>query len=509
MSWLTYLLHVNIYLSIFYLFYLALLRNETFFQYNRIYLLSTAIGALLIPIAQSEWIANLFISQEVYKVATDFNPIIILADPAASNPGNISWSLVLTAIYIAGVLIFSGIFLMRLIRLKTFISQTPVKRAFSFFNWIRLDDKLAHTTTIYQHEKVHARQLHSADNLFIELLTIINWFNPVVYAYRKTLKYMHEFIADEIAAKCEKSKADYALILLSNTMGVSNIQLTNNFFNHSLLKRRIYMLHKQRSNRMGIVKYALSAPLFIAMMTFSSATLSEVKIPDPVGTVDNLTSAPNEQKQVEQASAEVSNNVTTPEVKKLEGSQVKWSAPADTSLHQFSSIDVLPEYPGGQQKFYEYVGSEFKYPAEARKNGLSGRVTLRFIVEKDGSLSNIRIIRDAGMGTGEEAVRVLQNSVKWKPGMNKGEAVRVEYTLPIQLNLAAENNSESEKKGSLELRGPSSPIYILDGKEIDKLTLDKMDKDRIQSITVLKDQTAITKYGDKGKKGVVEITSKM
>ena len=154
------------------------------------------------------------------------------------------------------------------------------------------------------------------------------------------------------------------------------------------------------------------------------------------------------------------------------------------------------------------MGSEFKYPAEARKNGLSGGVTLRFIVEKDGSLSNIRIIRDAGMGTGEEAVRVLQNSVKWKPGMNKGEAVRVEYTLPIQLNLAAENNSESEKKGSLELKGPSSPIYILDGKEIDRLTLDKMDKDRIQSITVLKDQTAITKYGDKGKKGVIEITSK-
>ena len=169
---------------------------------------------------------------------------------------------------------------------------------------------------------------------------------------------------------------------------------------------------------------------------------------------------------------------------------------------------MLPEYPGGQQKFYEYIGSEFKYPAEARKKGLSGRVTLRFIVEKDGSLSNIRIISDAGMGTGEEAVRVLQNSVKWKPGMNKGEAVRVEYTLPIQLNLAAENNSEPEKKGSLELKGPSAPLYILDGKEIDKLTLDNMDKDKIQSLTVLEDQMAIIKYGEKGNRGVVEITSK-
>ena len=515
MSWLTYLMQVNIYLTIFYLFYLMLLRNETFFQYNRIYLLSTAAMALLIPVAQSEWVVALFMSDNVYEVATDFNTLIIIASPPPTESNNLSLGQIINLIYVAGVMVSSGILLSKLLRLRNVLEKAPARSAFSFFNWIKIDDDLAHNDTIYEHEKVHARQLHSADNLFIELLMILNWFNPILYAYKKALKHLHEFIADETAAKKEMSKSDYALILLSNTMGISTMQLTNNFFNHSLLKRRIFMLHKERSKRAGILKYALSAPLFIAMMIFSSASLSEVKMPGLTqqgkrsGDVNSLNLKQEVAQQAkDQSFQEIAKVEMEAKLAKPIATSINSTKPADTSLHQFSDIDKLPEFPGGQQKFYEYVGSKFKYPAEARKKGVTGRVTLRFIVEKDGSLTDIRILREPGMGTGEEAVRVLQNSPKWKPGMNKGEPVRVEYTLPIQLNLAAESNDEPEKKSSLELRGPNSPIYILDGKEIDKLTFENLDKNEIQSVSVMKDESAIVKYGNKGKNGVIEITMK-
>jgi len=110
----------------------------------------------------------------------------------------------------------------------------------------------------------------------------------------------------------------------------------------------------------------------------------------------------------------------------------------DNTVHSFASIEVLPEFPGGMPKFYAYVGKNYNYPAMAREQGVSGRVTLSFIVEKDGSLTDIKVVRDLGMGTGEEAVRVLKNSPKWKPGVQNGRPVRVAYTLPIMLNLAAE-----------------------------------------------------------------------
>jgi TonB family protein len=101
----------------------------------------------------------------------------------------------------------------------------------------------------------------------------------------------------------------------------------------------------------------------------------------------------------------------------------------------FSKVDIVPEFPGGMRKFYEYVAQNYDYPATARAQNISGRVTLSFIVEKDGSLSDIKILKDLGYGTGEEAVRLLKNSPKWNPGILNGKPVRVAYALPITLNL--------------------------------------------------------------------------
>lgn len=104
--------------------------------------------------------------------------------------------------------------------------------------------------------------------------------------------------------------------------------------------------------------------------------------------------------------------------------------------HIFEAVEVQPTPPGGMNEFLKYVGSNYQYPAQAEAQGVSGRVVLTFVVERDGSLTDIRVVRDLKYGTGEEAIRVLKRAKKWSPGIQNGRPVRVQFTLPIVLNLA-------------------------------------------------------------------------
>ncbi|MDB5121121.1 MAG: Protein TonB [Sphingobacteriales bacterium] len=110
----------------------------------------------------------------------------------------------------------------------------------------------------------------------------------------------------------------------------------------------------------------------------------------------------------------------------------------DNSIKDFASVEVLPEFPGGQAGFGKYIQKNFNYSPMAREQGVSGKVIVSFVVEKDGSLTDIKVLRDLGLGTGQEAARVLKSSPKWKVGIQNGRPVRVAYTLPISLKLEVE-----------------------------------------------------------------------
>jgi protein TonB len=102
----------------------------------------------------------------------------------------------------------------------------------------------------------------------------------------------------------------------------------------------------------------------------------------------------------------------------------------DNSVHLLAGIEVRPDFPGGLNKFYEYVARNYRIPEE---DGLNGKVYVSFVVEKDGSLTDIKVGRDIGFGTGKEAIRVLKNSPRWTPGEQNGKKVRVAYSLPITI----------------------------------------------------------------------------
>lgn len=563
MSGLNYLFQTNLYLILFMGFYLLVLRNETFFRQNRFYLNTSIFLSFTIPVINSYWFQKLFITQKVRAVfvSNQMMQETIIIDTAESNglwtAGNI-----LQWVYIGIVTILLIRFISKLLQLRS--SLKPQKgAALSFFNKMIVDKELPESTIIMDHEKVHIKEWHSADIIFIELVSIINWFNPVIYIYKKEIRHIHEFIADEETASMMKSKSDYAMLLFSNTLGVEPNYLINNFFNKSLLKRRIIMLNKNKSRKTGLWKYGFTAPLFAAMLIFSAASVATEKaeliagaerLISPSNTVEDLIikSTPKvteknldkkalknfPAKQNSQAFGalwkHIKNNIKYPasarenkiagyeivyfkiqggklsNVKIAQGLQsdidievlrtfnlfkepvqaednsysmaiafqlvgiesklgqlpstgknsflgsisvsamgepqkqerTKAASSISREVKDFASVEVLPEFQGGMKGWGEYLQTALKYPDEARTKNITGRVILSFIVEKDGSLSEIKVLRGIGGGADEEALRVLKTSPNWKPGIQDGRPVRVAYTMPIFFQLAAKETEE-------------------------------------------------------------------
>jgi len=445
MSWWQYLLLVNIYLVLFYVFYVLLLRKETFFQLNRIYLVTAALLSFFIPMIQADWVQNLFITQQV-KYTIYSSPVIIYSfKPVAAS--HISIGQILAVLYGAGILFLSVRLIWQLIKLKRVINQPQATAAYSFFGMVRLDEASSNNTIIEAHEQVHAQQWHSADVMLIELVMIVNWFNPVVYMYRFAIKHIHEYIADRQAVQAGTNKAEYALLLLSQTFESPAHQLVNPFFNHSLLKQRIIMLQKNKSQRISLIKYGLSAPLFILMLILSSATINNSK---PVSVINRsahqlfttpaapvlLADVLREDKALEKKeSAHVAREIEIDTVRKK--NQV------------YTSVEKVPEFPGGLEKFGAYLGKAIKYPKVDRENNVQGRVIITFVVEKDGALSGLKVTRGVSKTIDAEALRVLKNSPKWIPGIEKGKKVRVQYSVPISFALVSDDKPKSDQTGQV------------------------------------------------------------
>lgn len=454
MNILNYLLQTNLYLILFMGFYTLVLKNETFFRQNRIYLNTSTLLSFIIPFINSNWFQELFITQKLRETIVPAQMVyetVVLADEGTSN-----WAIgdLILLMYAGVTSILLSRFFFRLILLKSALK--PKKgAAYSFFNLMAVDRELPESGIIIDHEKVHMREWHSADILFIELASIINWFNPVVYLFKKEIRHIHEFIADEEAASGMPNKSDYALLLFSNTLGVQPDQLSNNFFNNSLLKRRIIMLNKNKSRRTGLWKYGFSAPLFALMLIFSAASVAienpennvnaqklgiRLRIdanpvdPSTIKTAQSLSNKLLERKKEDKEIARPnSSKYQAADVHGIANSRI--GIPLKTNQNLVDTIMVQPEFEGGIQGLIEYLSKSLKYPDEAMKNKVQGRVILSFIVQKDGRVSDIKVLRGLGSGTDEEAVRVLANSPKWKPATINGEKVNIQYTLPIQFKL--------------------------------------------------------------------------
>lgn len=509
----TYLILANIFLAICYGFYHVFLRKDTFFQYNRLFLLLGLLLTFLLPFMDmSAALGESVAIYHVYLPAVQIGAFLpeqesaVVAEEVMAATSSWSW---LGWVYCVGCIITSLVFLYKLTMTIRLLRNPEDQQSFSFFGKVHIDKTTKEHDKIVAHENVHAKQWHSLDVVLMEIVKVFNWFNPIVYLYARALKLQHEYIADRETAGNQPLR--YAEMLMSTALGVSRPMLTTPFAESRFLKPRIQMLLKSKSRKGALTKFALVVPVVFAMliisMSFSDKTPNgngrgddsagefrqelarNIRYPllaienNVIGDVmtffeknsgeyDNITFMGNahedlktsvkqalERNKIKELAPKGKHHINVrfrinsdrddaipppppaPEgYRAMEHITIVGYGPAvsDKSMEEkkdvvFSQVEISPEPPEGLAAFREWIGQNYKFPQAAVDAGVNGTVEISFVVERDGSLSDIKIVRDLKHGTGEEAVRLFKGAPKWSPGIQNGRPVRVAYTLPIRL----------------------------------------------------------------------------
>jgi hypothetical protein len=259
----------SISMTIFYLFYLVLLKRETFFLVNRIYLLCALCLSIMLPLLDFSTLMPLPKMQLLFSsLPTTGNGELTIV-----NEKDFSW---LPTIYWAGVVLTSTWLLFKLSNVKRQIRRAEKGSAFSFWKTKVIDQSLTNLSAIDAHENVHVTQLHTLDTLLIEVISIFFWFNPVIYCYSRSLRLIHEYQADDHAASFAESKKQYATMLFFQNFKAGPL-LTNTFYSPLSLEARIRMLQCKKSSPYQLLKYTLCIPLIvllILMCSFNSVNLN-------------------------------------------------------------------------------------------------------------------------------------------------------------------------------------------------------------------------------------------
>lgn len=437
----SYILEVNLCWLVFLVLYYLGLRKETFFNWNRFYLLGALVLGLIIPMIdlQALWPnPNVGIAQDIIvPVTTGVRAIEVTVYSNVPSQG-IQPQQVLWFAYIVGML---GMFfyfskglscIWKLYRngerqaqkgVQVILTNEP-HVAFSFFQLLfksklfQLNPK--EEAHLLAHELAHIRGWHSLDVLFMEGLKILFWWSPLVYFYRNAMLDVHEYIADEAVLK-SASRKSYGKFLIKQSQSGPSIALANNLI-QSQLKKRILMMMKRKSTFTATLKYLMVVPLCaLAMMAFSLNLNSEAITPAKEAVTD---------------------------------------------------VDQYPRFPGcedqatdeakdacSKKKLIEYIVGQMKYPKAAKEQGIEGKVFISFVVRKDGQIDQVTIKKDLAGGCGEVAKGIVSNMPNWIPGTKDGQAVDVEMTLPFSFALPKGEKTNASADDKVYKEADEMPVF--------------------------------------------------
>jgi len=422
-----YLLQVNVGLILFYALYKLVCTRDTFFRSRRFILIVSLVLPFILPfIDVREWLE----SRDRMIMLTHFDysavlPEIVVGSEAVETGNRVfvlsEW---IAYLYLAGVLVLLVRLVIQAFSLYRLIVRMPEKEIngvrvkclnvpsgpFSFFKWIFMNPaavKEDEISEILTHEMAHVKQHHSVDVLLAEMVSICCWMNPFAWLLKREVRLNLEFLADRKVMEAGFATKSYQYHLLGLAYN-HKYGLSNNF-NFSHLKQRIIMMNKKKSNGAGHIKYALFVLPAFALLVAGNISCSQ------------------EASQTEDAKEEVVAPVS-PEAKE---------APADSTAKDevFMVAEQMPEFPGGMKELLKFLQNNLKYPENAMKNNVQGRVIVQFVVEKDGTLTEFKVARSVDPDLDAEALRVLQIMPKWKPGMQRGKIVRVKFTVPVSFKL--------------------------------------------------------------------------
>lgn len=490
---LAYFLKVNVAIALFYAFYRLFFYKDTFFGWRRMALLCFFVLSAAVPLLNIQtWI----VAQEPMVAIADLYANTVLPEFTIAPEIGINWTSTMlnsiSILYWGGVGILFIHFLSQLIGIIRLSCQCRTLKIgninvhllpnaqgpFSFFQWIFINPSIHNEQEldeILTHEFTHASQWHSLDIIVSEIACILCWFNPFAWLMKREIRTNLEYMADaSVLANGYDSKAyQYHLLGLSHHKAAATIY---NNFNVLPLKKRIKMMNKKRTREIGRTKYLMFLPLAALLMIISNIeavarTTKEIAL-EVIEAVDTpIAKSTVATETLDIQSAELSLTITNPKDTII-------PTPEDVV---FEVVEVMPEFPnGGMPGLMKYLGKNVKYPIEAYANNIEGRVVVHFIVNKDGSISNVGLTRSVDPLLDKEAIRVISSMPKWKPGMQRGKAVRVKYTVPVMFRLQGPKNAEpyqavvgTAKDGNLEevvaVAKATTPISRTEGKVYEKV----------------------------------------
>ena len=488
-----YLLKVNVAFVLFYAFYRLFFYKDTFFKLRRAILLAFFGLALFYPLLNiQDWVRQQEpIADVIYMYSAMLPEATAKADAAASVDWY-GWLLgSLGFIYWGIVAFLCGRFLVQLSSIlwlahtseRVVIHETPVyalrKAAgpFSFFRMVFLhpeshSDK--ETDEILTHECTHVSQWHSIDVILSEMMCMACWFNPFVWLLKREVRHNLEYLADNtvIQSGYDSKSYQYHLLGLAHHQSVTTLY---NSFNVLHLKNRIMMMNKKRSPGIVRTKYLIFIPLVGILMLLSNieavarltvrlaneATVSNAMV-TATGILVDETGQPligasvvvkgGKERTITDKKGAFSLEVRANAILRCSyqgrESQEVLAADMTNNTHLslssksremneqvFTVVEKMPSFPGGDAELLKYIATNIKYPKESQDNGEQGRVICSFIVGRDGSVNNPEVLRGVTPLLNEEAVRVINTMPRWNPGMQRGKAVAVKYTVPITFRL--------------------------------------------------------------------------
>ena len=510
-----YILKSSVCLAIFYLFYRLLLARETFHRFNRFSLLGILLLSCLLPLVE----VSVKQETEVHQTMLTLEQLLMMADAvnateagARAETATVTWIQVALLVYLAGIVFFAFRNVYSLVRLLMLLKSGKKEDIGSYlpgrkervtlivhncdiapFSWmgyivISRKDLEENGREILIHELAHIHNRHSWDLLVADVCIFFQWFNPASWLLKQELQNIHEFEADETVIKEGVDAKQYQLLLIKKAVGTRLYSMANSF-NHSKLKKRITMMLKEKSNPWARLKYLYVLPLAaIAVTAFARPEISE---------------------KMEEISAVKVNDLAEIVEKKSEENVVKELV--DTTKNKVVVVGYRTEKK-------DSVLTSGKKKVAISVQGISGEGKPLVIIngkESDREVVNAlnpeRIESVSVIGP-EKAIKIYGE--KAKDGVmdiklyseKKFAPRKIEIEGINKTRLDALNSGAKSWGATFRSADGGKPLVIIDGKEAtgdDPLA--NISPDRIRSISVLKDKTALAAYGDKGKNGVIEV----
>ena len=471
----------SILLTTMYLAYKWALSSENYHRVNRVILWSIYIVSLF-AMPLSDPISHFVTRGDVAtSPGMDIDSIVALELVDIATPQTFPWLEALTWVYTAGIAITFLLTVANFIRLtciirkgeqvtvcgrKVTLIDDDTIAPFSFCHTIVIPkaDFINHGEVIFLHEKSHVELCHWIDLLFSQAVCILQWFNPAAWLMREEMKTVHEYQADARVIAYGTNPKEYQMLLIKKAVGARFPSLANSL-NHSKLKKRITMMYKSDSAAgrrlrplllipaLGIALWVSQLPAVAsALSTVSTTELTSTQAADKVS--DNsadpqihVSVAPANKANISKitlvkpTSGESDTPASTHVVISEADSPEKQTAKEDDSKQVFSTPEQVAEFPGGLDAMRRYVISNLKYPAGTE--GMTGRVVVKFVVEKDGSIGDVKVLRSVDPRLDAEAIRVVKSFPKWTPGKLNGKPVASWYALPVSFKAVDDNKSET------------------------------------------------------------------